>query len=269
MPRVVLFAGPNGSGKSTLTRQIRKQRPDLIPERYVNADEIALTLGIDDGGRAAQKAASNLREEYLRQGVDFAFETVFSHPSKLLEMQSLRAAGYTIQLFFVTIGDVEANVRRVAERVKMGQHDVPVDKIRERYRRVMRLLPRIVEEADEADVYDNSPRDTSEPRLILRKARGRIRSSDPPEYLQRALVLPLQERAQERDLLQSQFPDASGPDESSGQYRGTLLRVGHFLVQETDAERVVHDCLLLPESPPALGSLCHIQYKDGWGTLQT
>lgn len=255
MPRVVLFAGPNGSGKSTLTRQIRTRRPDLIPERYVNADEIARTLDVDDGEGAAQKAASDLREEYRRQGVDFAFETVFSHPSKLLEMQALRAAGYTVILYFVTTGDAAVNVARVAERVKTGGHDVPVDKIPTRYQRVMELLPHIVEEADEADVYDNSPQDTSEPRLVLRKARGRIRVVDPPEYLERALVVPLREREEERDRLRSRFPDAGRPDESSGQYRGTLLHVGRFLVQETDGTRVVHDRLLLRGSPPALGSV--------------
>ena len=71
-------------------------------------------------------------------------------------MKRCREAGFEITVIFVTTRNPEINVKRVAGRFLAGGHSVPEDRIRSRYHRTMALLPRILEEADQWFLYDNS-----------------------------------------------------------------------------------------------------------------
>lgn len=62
---------------------------------------------------------------------------VFSHPSKLELIDEARTHEYTVVLHVVMIPE-ELAVQRVRYRVRAGGHDVPEDKIRQRYRRIRR-----------------------------------------------------------------------------------------------------------------------------------
>ena len=74
-PRLVMFAGPNGSGKSTITPSFQAQPG--FPSNYINPDEIAKSLGGDIMERAYEASAitANYRDECIRNGESFAFET--------------------------------------------------------------------------------------------------------------------------------------------------------------------------------------------------
>ena len=52
--------------------------------------------------RAAFAQARALRKHRRKEGVDHAFETVFSHPSTLMDMRHLREAGFEVVFYFVT-----------------------------------------------------------------------------------------------------------------------------------------------------------------------
>ena len=84
------------------------------------------------------------------------FETVMSHPGKITLLRNARAQGIRTDLYFVATDNVELNVGRVGVRVQVGGHAVPEEKIRERYRRSLDLLPQAVREADRAFLFDNS-----------------------------------------------------------------------------------------------------------------
>jgi predicted ABC-type ATPase len=56
----------------------------------------------------------------------------------------------------------------------MGGHDVPEEKIRERYRKSLDQLPWFLDAADQAWIYDNSDEEAEEPRLIGQKDKGVI-----------------------------------------------------------------------------------------------
>lgn len=60
---------------------------------------------------------------------------------------------------------------RVASRKAIGGHDVPENKIRERYDRCLKLLPRFVNVCDVCSSYDNS---LDEPFCIYKKHHGDI-----------------------------------------------------------------------------------------------
>ena len=83
MPFVRMIAGPNGSGKSTLTRRMLADGIDL--GFYINPDDIAATFTGDYAGRvrSAQFQADRMRDDCLREGRSFSFETVMSHSLKV------------------------------------------------------------------------------------------------------------------------------------------------------------------------------------------
>lgn len=148
MYNCLVFAGPNGSGKSTVTSDI------LITGVYINADEIQKSGGLSV--QEATKEAQRLCYTMVDTGRDFTFETVLSSPYKLELLSYAKEKGYTIKAIFVLTNDPNINIRRVKARVDAGGHDVPVEKIVDRYYKSIRNIPKLVEIADETIIYDNS-----------------------------------------------------------------------------------------------------------------
>ena len=136
-PEIVVFAGPNGSGKSTITNLLR---PVEMP--YINADDIQRVLGCDN--LEAAKLAEAQRESHLEQKKSFCFETVLSTERNLKLLQRARENGFFIRCYYVLTVDPAINVARVQSRVASGGHDVPPDKIIDRYDRALRLVQELV-----------------------------------------------------------------------------------------------------------------------------
>jgi hypothetical protein len=84
------------------------------------------------------------------------FETVFSHGSNLAFLRALKSLGYDVHLHFVCTDDPQINIDRVRNRVSLGQHSVPEEKIRERYWRTLELLSLGILDMDRTLLYDNS-----------------------------------------------------------------------------------------------------------------
>jgi predicted ABC-type ATPase len=115
-------------------------------------------LNLPEPQRSAQaQAMSDLkRDTCLQRRKNFSFETVMSHPSKVEIMTRAHDAGYDVTLYFVATSDPEINVRRVEDRVALGGHDVPHDRIRARYWRSLDLLPRAALVVRRTVLFDNS-----------------------------------------------------------------------------------------------------------------
>lgn len=101
-----------------------------------------------------------IREYLLAKCVSFTMETVFSHPDKLGLIRRAIANGYKVYLYFVSTEDPMINVKRVEGRVAAGGHDVPHDKIIERYSRTMNNLYDAVKLSYRAYIFDNSGKTT-------------------------------------------------------------------------------------------------------------
>lgn len=176
-----LFAGPNGSGKSTIISSYLEDE-NLI---YLNADYCARAdpdiINMPDGlekSIRAQKETERQLHTMISDGRSFAWETVFSHESRLEIMASAKRQGYLIHLFYITTKNPDINVARVRTRVQQGGHDVPEDKIRSRYKRSISFLPQMIVAADEVMVFDNSS-DNIEPKLLFQKFIEGEEGSDP------------------------------------------------------------------------------------------
>ena len=80
--RLFLLCGGNGAGKTTFYRL--NLEPAGIP--FVNADELAkLLVGLPTAERdqVAWQKARQIYQRMIESGESFAYETVFSHTSKL------------------------------------------------------------------------------------------------------------------------------------------------------------------------------------------
>jgi predicted ABC-type ATPase len=193
---MTIVAGPNGSGKTTLTRHLAQRGINL--GTYINPDDIAVDLTGPDAERSwkAQFAADKLRHDCLHQGVDFTFETVMSHPSKVEFMRKAKGAGYFVQLIFVGIEDPAINVARVKQRVSLGGHDVPTERIVDRWQRTMAALPDAIRASNRALLFDNTatiakPGDSAIPRAVAECANGklvRLEAPSPPQWLSQCLA---------------------------------------------------------------------------------
>jgi predicted ABC-type ATPase len=177
MPVVTMIAGPNGSGKSTLIAKLRANNG--LPGKYLNADDIALTLSgtLENVSRQAQEIVREGRRQALAEGSDYCFETVMSHPSHIEHMQDARNAGFETRLCFVATEGPIINRSRVANRVVHGGHDVPPERIEARYHRCLALLPAAIQACRHCLIFDNSEPDTPL-RLLAEVERGRLRYSD-------------------------------------------------------------------------------------------
>jgi len=110
-----------------------------------------------------------LRHHLQKQKVDFCFETVMSHPSKIDEITEAKEKGYKTYLYFICIDDPEVNVSRVENRVEKGGHPVSRDKIESRYYNTLKNLIVAIEVTDKCYLFDNS---REEFRLIARTENG-------------------------------------------------------------------------------------------------
>ena len=97
-----------------------------------------------------------LQDECIKRGVSFSQETVFSHPSKIAALEKARSMGFRTYLYFVATDDAAINADRVARRYAQGGHNVPVEKIVQRYVRSLANVQLALPHLSRAYFFDNS-----------------------------------------------------------------------------------------------------------------
>jgi predicted ABC-type ATPase len=97
-----------------------------------------------------------LRYKMIQSNSSFSFESVFSHTSKVKEIEIAKKANFKIYFYFITTSDPIINIQRIKNRVETGGHDVPSEKIYERYFRTMNNLYTALKLSDRAYLFDNS-----------------------------------------------------------------------------------------------------------------
>jgi predicted ABC-type ATPase len=112
--------------------------------------------GVPVNSYVASVATDFLRHKLLEAGSSFTFETVMSHRSKVDFLATAQQAGFRAYLYYVATDDPAINISRVHNRVAMGGHDVPDDKVESRYYRSLDLLLDAIRNTNRAYVFDNS-----------------------------------------------------------------------------------------------------------------
>lgn len=179
-PLLLAIAGPNGAGKSTFCQA------HVVPSglRLVNADTIAAEYGVD--AYAAARIADRLRRQLVAHRESFAFETVYSDPvgDKLAFLRDAAAVGYTTVLCFIGLSSSRMSEDRVTIRVSQGGHDVPPDKIRERYPRTLVNLKLSIAQLPYVLIFDNSDLAQSFRRVaVFENGSAKEIAKPPPRWL--------------------------------------------------------------------------------------
>ena len=171
-PAVVVLGGPNGAGKSTAAPRLL--RGALAVDEFVNADTLAQGLSAFrpedvavEAGRLTLARLDALEAQHKR----FAFEATLASHGLVRRLARLKDGGYTVHVVFLWLPTVELALARVAERVRVGGHDVPADAVRRRFVRGRdNFFTRYRMVADTWRLYDASP--VTGPRLVATGARG-------------------------------------------------------------------------------------------------
>lgn len=150
-PLIVALAGPNGAGKTTFYHAFLE--PTQL--RFVSADVLAEALRLEP--YAAAELANALRRQLAAERESFIFETVFSDPvgDKLGFLKRTAKEGYTVVLCFIGLPSPDVSEQRVAMRVSQGGHDVPTQKLAERFPRTLVNLKAAIRELPHVWVFDN------------------------------------------------------------------------------------------------------------------
>ena len=183
VPGIYVLAGTNGAGKSSLMGAMLS----LQGVEYFNPDQAAQRILLANPGLSQLEANSaawhegkRLLERAVTEELDFAFETTLGGKTITRLLEPAISEGIEVRIWYVGLDSAERHIARVRSRVAHGGHDIPEDKIRERYTQsrlnLIRLLPRLTELL----VYDNSeeadPRTgVPEPELLLHLVQGKVR----------------------------------------------------------------------------------------------
>ena len=90
--------------------------------------------------------------------IDFATETVFSHPSKVELVEQATEAGYDVVLHVVMV-PLELSVERCRLRFEQGGHEVPPHVLEPRYGRLWGLIADAAPICARVIFWDNSADD--------------------------------------------------------------------------------------------------------------
>lgn len=173
-PHISIIAGPNGSGKSTCGPAILKEHFQI--SEFVNADTIASGLSAFQPGDVAIEASRIMLKRLkllANRKANFAFETTLASRTFAPWISKIKKNGYHFTLVYFWLQNEDLAIERVAERVRLGGHNVPVETIRRRYKSSIRNFFSLYQSlADNWCIYDNS--EVNNPKLI---ANGKLKDN--------------------------------------------------------------------------------------------
>lgn len=173
MPKCYVIAGPNGAGKTTFALQFL---PKIGCRNFVNADLIAAGLSPLSPERELVSASRIFIGEiksFIARREDFAFETTLSGRTYLRYIERLTRGGWTVNLMYLALPSLEMSMKRVAERVSHGGHDIPERDLRRRFSRSLEnLFLEYLEVVHSCEFYMN---DGDVPALIFSQ-KGSVRA---------------------------------------------------------------------------------------------
>lgn len=182
-PHVIVVSGPNGAGKSTSAPHLL--RDTLAVTEFVNADAIASGLSPFRPESVAIEAGRIMLARMRQLAANhnnFAFETTLASRSFAPWLRELQRDGYHVHVLFLWLRSADLAVSRVAERVRLGGHDVPEAVIRRRYESGLRnFFGMYMPLADSWQFLDNSGE--TQRRLMAAGGRNTIRTfGDPTDW---------------------------------------------------------------------------------------
>lgn len=151
MKTYTIIGGINGTGKSSLTGSLKAQTKSL--GTIIDTDKITAEAGVSplEGGELALRKIRFC----LERGVCFTQESSLAEYFTQETAKKAREQGYYIRLYYVGLDSSEESVRRIANRVSRGGHNIPTDIVECRFRERWVNLAAVLPYCDEAVFFDN------------------------------------------------------------------------------------------------------------------
>lgn len=156
---ILVLAGTNGAGKSSVAGEALRRGG----ANYLNPDEITRQLvaanpGLTEGDANALAWAEGKRrlELAIATRSNFAFETTLGGNTLPALLHKACDAGIPVRMWYCALASAELHIARVRARVIKGGHDIPIEKIRQRYDDSREHLIELMPKLTELYVYDNS-----------------------------------------------------------------------------------------------------------------
>ncbi len=182
MARPVLFvlAGVNGAGKSSIGGHLLERRGLTWFNPDTFARELVAASGCDQATANGHAWSESLRrlDEAVALGHDHAFETTLAGHT-IAERIAAACDTHDVMVWFCGLATPDQHVARVRARVAAGGHDIPEDRIRERYPRALLNLIGLIPALAHLQVHDNSTdvpagAPVPDPVLVLQMEQGRM-----------------------------------------------------------------------------------------------
>ena len=178
-PRIYVLAGVNGAGKSSVAGGMLAAsglawfNPDSFARKLV-----AKGFDQDRANGFAWNYGKQKLEEAIAAKQNFAFETTLGGET-LTSLLVTAAATHDIIMIFCGLANVEMHVERVKFRVSRGGHDIPSEKIQQRWTSSRENLIRLLPSLAWLQVFDNSKtvaagEDVPSPTRVLEMQKGQI-----------------------------------------------------------------------------------------------
>lgn len=176
-PTLTVIAGPNGAGKSTLVKAMQADGFHFGP--FVNADVIAsqLPAGTPSPTVRAGRLAVEEAQNHIAAGRSFAQETTLTGRFAQNLMEKAKAAGFRVNMVYVSVATLSIAKRRVAGRVAQGGHDIPSADQERRFARSRENIEAAAKVADNVVLLDNT-RPERAYHLAVDIERGTVRHLD-------------------------------------------------------------------------------------------
>lgn len=180
-----IIAGCNGAGKTTAFKG--QLAHDLKMPVFLNADEETKRICPDIIHETDQRIINIMNrkggrcvierlKEQLEREESFCIETTLAARNYLQWIHRAHERGFKVALFYYWLSSPEYAVKRVAQRVQAGGHNVPEEDIRRRYIRGLQYLSTLYIPA--VDYWKIIRNDI----FPVEVARGAVNISDPHSF---------------------------------------------------------------------------------------
>lgn len=179
-PFILALAGVNGAGKSSVGGALLADHGLTWFNPDTCARELVAQLGLapEEANARAWNMGRERLEAAIHQGTNYAFETTLG-ANTIPALLARSATRHDVVMIFCGLSSPEQHMARVKSRVAHGGHDIPEQKIRERWTASRANLIALLPYLARLQVFDNSAdvqpgADIADPVLILELSAGKL-----------------------------------------------------------------------------------------------
>jgi predicted ABC-type ATPase len=189
-PQLLFVAGPNGAGKSTFSKGL--SQPGAV---IYDVDKAVARIAAQSPDMPKKQVYQAATQDFVYRAIEainqrhhFTLETNFRDESLMDVIAEFKQDGYTINMVYLTLENIEQSVSRVNQRVDQGGHYVDLKNIKENYDLGLKYLERFADRFDKLEILDAS-NSVFQLRSLLSVHQNQLVyiSEDPPHWIKPVL----------------------------------------------------------------------------------